>query len=211
MALRNCGSGAHVGNSTKHIPLHTLAEKMDPEICKVILPLHHLTGCDSSSKFGTKAAGLKANPAQHLQEFRKDPANIDFAGVEQYLVNVFKSGTHCESMDQLRYYLSKNTIVDLPPTSCSVRGHILRAFYGMYLQLHCLDNAELNPFEFGFYQDDGALLPYRKQALLPDDFPLPCRCTACATKCCPCRQNEIKCCPYCSCQATNKGCRNSVS
>ena len=205
---------ADVGNSTRHIPLHTLVEKMDPEICKVILPLHHLTGCDSSSKFGTKAAGLKANPAQHLQELIKDPANIDFAGVEQYLVNVFKSGTHCESVDQLRYYLyhhSKKTIVDLPPASPSVRGHILLAFYGTYLQLHCLDNAELNPFKFGFYQDDGALLPDRKQALLPDDFPMPCRCTACATKRCPCRQNEIKCCPYCSCQATNKGCRNPVS
>ena len=92
---------AGVGNSTRHIPLHTLAEKMDPEICKVILPLLHLTGCDSSSKFGTKAAGLKANPAQHLQEFRKDPANIDFAGVEHYLINVFKSGTHCESTEIL--------------------------------------------------------------------------------------------------------------
>ena len=161
---------------------------MDPEICKVILPLHHLTGCDSSSKFATKAAALKANPAQHLHEFGKDPANIDFAGVEQYLVNAFKSGTHCESMDQLRYHLyhhSKKTIVDLPPTSCSVRGHILRAFNGTYLQLHCPDNAELNPCEFGFYQDDGAWLTDRKQALLNDDFPMPCRCTACATKHCP--------------------------
>ena len=107
-------------------------------------------------------------------------------------------------MDQLRYHLyhhRKKTIVDLPPTSCSGRGHILQAFYGTYLQLHCLDDAELNPCEFGFYQDDGTLLPDIKQALVPDDFPMPCRCTACATKCCPCRQNEIKYCPYCSCQA----------
>ena len=43
---------AGVGNSTRHIPLHTVA-KMDPEICNVILPVHHLTGCDSCSKFGT--------------------------------------------------------------------------------------------------------------------------------------------------------------
>ena len=73
---------AGVGNSTRHIPLHTLAEKMDPEICKVILSLHHLTGCDSSSKFRTKAAGFKANPAQHLLQLGKDPANIDFEGVK---------------------------------------------------------------------------------------------------------------------------------
>ena len=58
-SLKELWTGAGVGNSTRHIPLHTLVEKMDPEICKVILPLHHLTGCDSSSKFGTKAAGLK--------------------------------------------------------------------------------------------------------------------------------------------------------
>ena len=110
----------------------------------------------------------------------------------------------CPVMDKLRYHLyhhSKKTIVDLPPTSCSGRGHILQAFYGTYLQLHCLDDAELNPCEFGFYQDDGALLPDIKQALLPDDFPMPCRCTASATKRCPCRQNEIKYCSYCSCQA----------
>ena len=113
-----------------------------------------------------------------------------------------------------RYYLyhhSKKTIVDLPSTNHSVRGHILRVFYETYLQLHCLDNAELNPCEFRFYQGDGALLPDRKQALLPDDFPMPCRCPACATRRCPCRQNEIKCCVYCSCQATIKGCRNPVS
>ena len=130
MALRNCGSGLVLEILPAHT-LHTLAEKMDPEICKVILPLHHLTGCDSSSKFATKAAGLKANPAQHLQQLGKDPANIDFVGVEQYLANIFKSRTHCESMDQLRYYLyhhNKKTIVDLPSTSRSVRRHILRAF-----------------------------------------------------------------------------------
>ena len=69
---------AGVGNSTRHIPLHTLADKMNPDICKVILPVHHLTGCDSTSKLGTKAASLKAEPAQHLQEFGKDPSNIDF-------------------------------------------------------------------------------------------------------------------------------------
>ena len=203
-----------VVNSTRHIPLHTLADKMNPDICKVILPVHHLTGCDSTSKLGTKAASLKAEPAQHLQEFGKDPSNIDFGAVEQYLVNVLKSGTVCQTMDQLRYYLyhhSKKTIVDLPPTSRSLKGHILRAFYGMYLQLHCLDNVELSPCEFGLCQDDGALLPDRQQALLPDDFPMPCNCTTCGTKRCPCRQNEIKCCCYCRCQATGKGCRNPVS
>lgn len=205
---------AGVGNATRHIPLHTLAEKMDPEIRKVILPLHHLTGCDASSKFGTKSSGLKAKPAQYLCEFGKDPTNIDFAAVEEYLVNVFKSGTPCKSMDQLRHHLyhhSKKTILDLPPTSRSVKGHILRAFYGTYLQLHCLDNAELNPCEFGFYQDYCALLPERMQLLLPNDFPLPCKCSACATQRCPCRQNQITCCPYCSCQANNTGCRNPVS
>ena len=65
---------AGAGNSTRHITLHTLAERMDSEICKVILSLHHLTGCDSSSKFATKDAGVKASPSQHLHELGKDPS-----------------------------------------------------------------------------------------------------------------------------------------
>lgn len=55
-----------------YIPIHNLAEKMNPDMCKVIFPLHHLTVCDSTSKFGTNAAGLNETPDKYLQDFGKD-------------------------------------------------------------------------------------------------------------------------------------------
>ena len=96
---------AGVGNTTRYIPLYIITQTLGTEICKVLIALHHLTGCDSTSKFGTKAAGLKSNPAFYLCDFGNDSTNNNFSLVEQFLVNVFKPGTSCTSMDDLRYYL----------------------------------------------------------------------------------------------------------
>ena len=126
------------------------------------------------------------------------------------LVNVYKSGTPCKTLE-LRYYLfhhSKKTILSLPPTSHSIKEHILRAFYRMYMQLHCLEKVYLDPRNFGYNTADGILEPERHQILIPDDFPLPCKCISCATNRCICRQNEALCCQYCRCQAYDKGCNN---
>ena len=82
--LKKCGlkelwMRAGIGNTTQYIPLHALAMKVGTDKCKVLIALHHLTGCDSTSKFGTKAAGLKANPHLYLQNFGKHQNDIDFA------------------------------------------------------------------------------------------------------------------------------------
>ena len=171
--------------------------------------MHHLPGCDSMSKFGTKAAALKADPVHYLSDFGKELNSINFILVEEFLVNVYKSGTSCRTMDELRYYLyhhSKRTILELPPTSRAVKGHVLRAFYGTYLQLHCLDNPQLDPRDFGYIEADSILEPDHCQILLPDDFAIPCNCSSCATKRCVCRKLDIRCCPYCKCQL--KECKN---
>ena len=204
---------AGVATTTRYIPLHTLATRMGPEKCKVIIPLHHLTGCDSTSKFGTKAAGLKAKPVTFLQNFARNPYDTDFNLVEEFLVQVYpmKSPSGCKTMDQLRYHVfhhSSKTILDLPPTSRLIRGHIQRAVYGSYMQTHCLDNPHLDPKDFGFFEQDGLLRPVQDQILLPDDFPMPCTCTSCATKRCSCGKRGIRCCPYCQCQASGMGCKN---
>ena len=81
-------------------------------------------------------------------------------------------------MGELRYHLfhcSKKTILDLPPTSQSIKGNILRAFYGTYLQLHCLEKVHLDSQNFDYSLVDGILQPNQNQILLPDDFPMPCK------------------------------------
>lgn len=121
--LKELWMKAGVGNTTRYIPLHVLAARLATDTCKVLIALNHLTGCDSTSKFGTKVAGLKANPCHFLQDFGKHPNDNDFVLVEEFLVNVYKPGTPNKTMDDLGYHVlhhnnnKKKTILDLPPTS----------------------------------------------------------------------------------------------
>jgi len=57
---------AGVGNSTRFIPIHILSLRIGPGLCKVLPSIHMLTGCDYTSKVGTKLAALTTNPETHL-------------------------------------------------------------------------------------------------------------------------------------------------
>ncbi|KAG0710066.1 putative ATP-dependent RNA helicase DDX46 [Chionoecetes opilio] len=61
---------------------------------------------------------------------------------------------------------SKKTILDLPPSSHSIKEHILRAFYRTYMQLHCLEKVYLDPRNFGYSAAGGILEPERCQRAL---------------------------------------------
>ena len=195
-----------VGSTTRYIPLHILARKLGAATCKVLLAVHILTGCDITSKVGTKAAALKAHPLKYLSGFAQDIDSVeeDIEMAEQYLVQVFKNGSDLKTMDGLRYsrfHHAKNcAYTDLPPTSFSIKPHIRRAFYGIYLQMHCLNDPTLDPRLYGFEEQGDLLAPVLNIRLLPDDLPQPCTCGKCATKRCVCRKNKVSCCIYCKCR-----------
>jgi len=133
--------------------------------CKIYSPPYfgRYNGCDSTSKFG-KTTGLKANPEKFLQNFARNPYDTDFSLVEEFLVHVYQSKvpSDCQTMDHIRYHLfhhSSKTILNLPPTSRLTRDHIQRAVYGAHMQIHCLDNPQIDPKDFGFYEQDGLLCP----------------------------------------------------
>ena len=193
-----------------YVPIHILAEILGCRVCSTMIALHHLTGCDSTSKFGGKSSALKPNAAHYLQNFGKDPNNTNLEMAEEFLVNVYKPGTKCKTLDELRYHLyhhGKKTILNLPPTSRAI-GHIHRAFFGTYRQLHCLDRQQLYPQNFGYTESDGNLQPDR--LLIPDNFPMPCTCTSCSTVFCSCRKLGIACCPYCKCKLLDETkCKNN--
>ena len=78
------------GTSIRYVPLHTLHTRLGQNLYCVLPALHSLTGCDITSKIGTKIAALKANPERHLQGFGTT-APITAAMIQQaekYLVNV---------------------------------------------------------------------------------------------------------------------------
>ena len=91
---------------------------------------HILTGCNVTSKFGTKVGTLRNDPELYLAQFgEQDYLTRDVAKkAEEYLVKVrqTKAGTKETTFDGLRFesYVGKKTsILDLPPTSSSVQGH----------------------------------------------------------------------------------------
>jgi len=93
-------------DTSRYVPVHDLAYKIVRGLCQVLPALHILTGCDYTSKFGTKHAALKANPEKYLLQFGTI-SDIDRQVVvaEEYLVQVFKKSQTCRSLDQLRCHL----------------------------------------------------------------------------------------------------------
>ena len=214
---------AGVRDSTRHIPIHSLAFRIGFDLCKVIPAVHTQTGCDYTSKVGTKPAALKANPLV-LENFglsRSGPTEEDIAKAEMYLVQVMKKGTPLTNMDSLRdkqYHHSKGLSLDeLPPTSHAIDFHIRRAHYATHemttILTQSLNQTPLNPLSYGFEKQDETLVPIRGVRPIPEEFAIHCNCVKCATeRWCSCHQNNLPCCTFCKCQVTDGEicCKNPI-
>lgn len=185
--------------------------KVGKPMCEVLPATHVLTGCDITSKFGTKAAGIKAEPVLYLKDFGRAHTDVQdcVQNAEKFLVQVLNRGKHgIETMDRLRFnwyhHIKSMTITDLPPTSYATEGHIQRAFYATYMQVNCLGDFSLNPQDYGFTMESECLVPKKCHRNLPDEVSLKCNCVKCATRCCPCRERNVRCCIFCKCQANSQ-------
>ncbi|KAG1662219.1 hypothetical protein GQR58_021027 [Nymphon striatum] len=159
------------GNTSRFLPPpHTLYASLGRDLCTVLPAIHSLTGCDITSKIGTKKAALKANPETHLQGFGTSPPSVAvIQHAETYLLHVVDNRSKSRSFDQLRtqlFHFSKSAShQNLPPTSQGLKPHIYRAFYNAYITMHVLDRQlnvrteDLNPVDYGFRLEDGQLLP----------------------------------------------------
>ena len=205
---------AGTGETTRYIPLHVLASKLGQPLCEVLPAVHALTGCDVTSKFGTKSAGLKVDPTIFLKDFGKIWDDATVCNAEHYLVQVLSRGNHSiTTLDDLRYNMyhqrKATTILDLPPTSHAAKGHILRAFYAAYIQINCLTNVSLDPLQYGFQMEEGTLEAKSVYRPLPDHMATNCTCMKCATSRCPCRDEGLPCCAFCKCQSRDHNpCKN---
>ena len=101
-----------MGESSRYIPIHIMANKIGPIECSVLFKAHILTGCDVTSKVGTKSAALKANPEMYLLQFGEgDRSRASYDNAEKYLIKVIQPNSKCSSFDELRYnlYLNKKS------------------------------------------------------------------------------------------------------
>ena len=208
---------AGIGDSHRFIPVHELAVQLGESLCKVLPAVHTLTGCDYTSKFGTKAAALKASPETFLKDFGTMEVDIEntIQLAEKYLVQVKKKGSLCDTTDQLRYFeYHHSKSLDLPPTSHETRLHILRSFYVTYQMTKLLTAAQeqIAPTLYGFLEIDNLLVPQIGRNPIPEEFTIKCQCSKCASERCPCRMKHRSCCSFCKCRSDLEGsvCKNPL-
>ena len=172
--------------------------------------VHSLTGCDYTSKFGTKLAALKVHPENYLKEFGTK-INFDDQVImaEEYLTKVLQHTTDCKTADQLRNYMyhhsKRSCLNNLPPTSYATEKHIRRAYLATYQMISVLSKPKwkpLDPILYGYEKADELLVPSVGKNPIPEEFTVMCSCTKCGTHHCPCRSNHLPCCRFCKCQSS---------
>ena len=215
---------AGVGDTTRFVPLHTLYQKLGSKLCEVLPALHSLTGCDVTSKVGTKKAALKASPETYLPGFGVTSTlqNHSIQNAESFLVKVLKYNSAASNFTDLRkdiFYsnTSKSTsLQSLPPTSQGLLPHIRRAFYSTYLAIHSLDKYLERPQlsspmaeDFGYELQDCEYIPVTSWKLLDEKWTAVCNCSKCARITCVCRDHRVKCTQFCKC--SSQQCQNPIN
>ena len=197
-----------------------------------ILPtIHSLTGCDTTSKVGTKEKAFKvASNEKHQQQLFEfgervlghemlkyaEEFLLEFIGTRESLS---RGITTFDSMQHYNFHNKEGkdfNIGKLPCISESIKLHIKRAF----LQTHKWINAattesiSLSPLNYGyeFETDRGTLIPQvTPEERTPADFPQPCTCLKCARhNICLCRMKDIPYCDFCKCSCGCK-CTKDIS
>ena len=57
------------GQKIRFIPVHKLSYKLGPHMCSNLFKAHILTGSDTTSKSGTKAAAIKCGQIDYVSNF----------------------------------------------------------------------------------------------------------------------------------------------
>ena len=111
------------------------------EVCKALIGLHALTGCDTVSAFAAKSKWCPLQMIAKKQTFEETMKDIGkewslsdekFKGAEEFVCNLY--GKKCTSVDSLRYELhcAKGGKIEpeaLPPCQLSLRLHVSHANY----------------------------------------------------------------------------------
>ena len=209
------------GDSKTFFPIHDLSNLLDANFVRVLIPIHDLTGADSVSKVGTKRSatieGLKN--FELLSGFGQRALTAEMIdNAEKFLLKCITKH-QVKTFDELRYtvYHEKHLEFDIerfPPTSDSIRQHIMRAYLQCFKrrQSPFVESIELDPVNYGYRIDeDEKLVPViSTKPPIPSNFPHPCSCQKCSkANVCKCRVLGVACCVYCKCKACSD-CKNPV-
>ena len=182
-----------------------MAEILGTKTSQALFKAHILTGCDVTSKIGSKTEAFKACPEKYLYDFGEVFHNYHFQMAEKYLEKVIKPNIEAESFDDLRYviYTTRKTIFsELPPISSAIKGHLLRAYSFIIVCFNILDTTKpnLQPVNFGWKLFNGMLIQEQFLREMPKEFLVTCTCKKRCSNCCSCKRQEEMCTEHCKYQ-----------
>lgn len=125
------------GNKKRIISVSQIVENLDSQICNCLLPLHAITGCDTTNSFfkiGKKTAfdvfiKNKENCCD-LEKIASVPIKEAFEIAAKFVLALYRNkNKSIKTLNELRYHLSmtsQKSASELPPTDDSFQQHILR-------------------------------------------------------------------------------------
>ena len=178
---------------------------LGPQQCKIVLKAHVLTGCDVTSKVGTKFTAPNSEPEKYLMSFGEmdEPSNESLQAAEKYLVEVVNKNSKCDNFNDLKYHFRKSlgkSLAELPPSSSCINGHLLRCHNFVRLLANLLTGrgTAMEVTSYGWQRIESVLYPDKCLLFMPREYHTTCKCSAC-TRNCGCRSLQILCTEYCKC------------
>ena len=193
------------GQNSRYIPIHILVSKVGPLVASGLLAAHVLSGCDVTSKIGTKQSALKCINDEITLFAVHETLNSELASIgEKYLIKVLDNKSESLTFDEYRfevYHKKKKSIIDLPPTSSTISGHLKRSFY--FIKMNCslinYNTFTLKAVDYGWEFDSEILVPCKLLVQMPDELTVTCGCKIRCTKRCKCVTMGTSCTEYCKC------------
>ena len=151
-------------------------------MCSNLFKAHILTGSDTTSKIGKKAAAIICGQIDYLNNFGLEYSiKSQFENNGKYLAAVLQKTSKSENFYKLRYeqYIDKRkSLTELTPTSSSIEGHLSRCYYAVCNSVSVLKVTEsLDPVMTCF-------LPEKQEKEMPAEYTIMCNCKIrCTARC----------------------------
>ena len=137
-------------------------------------------------------SAVASKPENYLADFGIEPLqDSSLVCGEKYLVKVISPKSYCETFDDLRHEIYKTkekALNELPPTSSTIRGHLLRSHYFVHLFSNILGSCSkiIEPANYGWIIENELLVPTKHFATVPSYLTTKCRFKKGCTKNCGC-------------------------
>lgn len=204
-----------VSKQSRILGCHTAAESLGIQICKILPSLHAITGCDTTSRLGSKKKALQFASSPLVQEAFMDIGEsskiecINLQKIEAACTYIAHKKT--TTANNLRHGMMiqivgfKNNLSNAFCTSDALYLHILRAWAQTYIWKNAWKPmyACLNLENFGYKTLNNDLYPIQtSEESIPSDLVQPCKCNArCSTLSCSCKKAGVYCIELCKCDS----------